>query len=153
MKEKNFFLRLKASSPMFLEKTDVSITSILSLRKKSPYSELFWSAYSRIRTEYWEILRISPYSVQMRENADQSNYKYGHFSRRVYRNRSFSVELNTNILSSFIDHIFFIHKKVWICSLYKDLIRQLTPYNVCFSSWYISFLCSLLSSFHFLLAF
>ena len=75
MKEKNFSLRLKASSPMFLEKTDVSITSILSLRKISPYLELFWSEFSRIRTEYWEILRISPYSVQMRENADQSNYK------------------------------------------------------------------------------
>ena len=38
----------------------------LVLRKKCPYSELFWSAYSRIRTEYGEILRISPYSVRMR---------------------------------------------------------------------------------------
>ena len=28
-----------------------------SLRKKCPYSELFWSAFSRIRTEYGEILR------------------------------------------------------------------------------------------------
>ena len=45
----------------------------LTLRKKCPYSELFWSAripkFSRIRTEYGEILRISPYSVIMRENA------------------------------------------------------------------------------------
>ena len=29
-----------------------------SLREKCPYSELFWSAFSRIRTEYGEILRI-----------------------------------------------------------------------------------------------
>ena len=30
-----------------------------TLRKKYPYSELFWSAFSRIRTEYGEIsLRI-----------------------------------------------------------------------------------------------
>ena len=39
-----------------------------SLRKKCPYSELFWSAFSHIRTEYGEILRIFPYSVRMREN-------------------------------------------------------------------------------------
>ena len=30
-----------------------------------PYSELFLSAYSRIRTKYGEILRIFSYSVQM----------------------------------------------------------------------------------------
>ena len=43
-----------------------------ALRKKYPYSELFWSAFSRIRTEY---------SVEMRENTDQNNSEYGHFSR------------------------------------------------------------------------
>ena len=42
--------------------------------KKFPYSELFWSAFFHIRTEYGEILRISPYSVQIREN----NSEYGH---------------------------------------------------------------------------
>ena len=51
-----------------------------SVRENCVYLELFWSAFSRIRTEYGEILRISPYSVQMREKADQNNYKYGHFS-------------------------------------------------------------------------
>ena len=50
-----------------------------AMRKKCPYSELFWSAFSRIWTEYGEVLRISPYSVRMRENADQNNSKYGHF--------------------------------------------------------------------------
>ena len=43
--------------------------------------ELFWSVFSRIWTEYREILRISPYSVRMRENADQKNSESGHFSR------------------------------------------------------------------------
>ena len=33
----------------------------------------FWSVFSRIRTEYGKILRISPYSVRMRENMDQKN--------------------------------------------------------------------------------
>ena len=51
------------------------------LRKNCPYSELFWSAFSRIWTKYEEILRISPYSVRTRENAHQNNSEYGHFSR------------------------------------------------------------------------
>ena len=51
----------------------------LTLRKACPYSELFWSAFSRIRTEYGKIIRVSPYSVRMRENTDQSNSEYGHF--------------------------------------------------------------------------
>ena len=46
-----------------------------------PYSEFFWSVFSRIRTEYGEILRISPYSVRMWENTDQKNSEYGHFLR------------------------------------------------------------------------
>ena len=35
----------------------------------------FWSVFSRIRTEYEEILRISPYSVRMRENTDQKKLR------------------------------------------------------------------------------
>ena len=35
------------------------------LHKKCPYLDLFWSAFSRIQTEYGEIQSISPYSVQM----------------------------------------------------------------------------------------
>ena len=40
----------------------------LELRKRCPCSELLLSVFSRIRTEYREILCISPYSVQVREN-------------------------------------------------------------------------------------
>ena len=53
----------------------------MALRKKCPYSELFWFAFSRIRIEYGEIRIISPYSAQMRGNTDQNNSKYGHFLR------------------------------------------------------------------------
>ena len=35
----------------------------------------FWSVFSRIRTEYGEILRISPYSVRMQENTDQKKLR------------------------------------------------------------------------------
>ena len=37
----------------------------------------------RIQTEYEEILRIYPNSVQMRKNTDQKNSEYGHFLRSV----------------------------------------------------------------------
>ena len=52
-----------------------------TLRKKCPYSELFWSAFSPIWTEDGEIRSISSYSVRMQENADQNNSEYDHFSR------------------------------------------------------------------------
>ena len=50
---------------------------IVALREKCPYSELCWSAFSRIRSEYGEILDISLYSVRMGENAAQNNSEYG----------------------------------------------------------------------------
>ena len=52
-----------------------------TLRKTCPYSELFWSVFSRIWTEHGEILRISPYLVGIRENTNQNNSEYGHFLR------------------------------------------------------------------------
>ena len=55
----------------------------LSLHKKCPYSGLFWSVFSRIRTEYEEIRNISLYSVRMQENTDQNNSEYRPFSRNV----------------------------------------------------------------------
>ena len=64
-------------------------TLSIALRKKCPYSELFWSAFSGIRIEYGEILRVSPYSVRMQENADQNNSEYGHFSLSVEGEKSF----------------------------------------------------------------
>ena len=51
----------------------------MTVPEMCPYSELFWSVFSRIRTENGEILRISPYSVRIRENTDQNNSEYGHF--------------------------------------------------------------------------
>ena len=56
----------------------------LSLRKKCPNSELFWSVFSRIRSEYGEVPHISPYSVWMWEETDQNNSEYGYFPRSVY---------------------------------------------------------------------
>ena len=67
---------------MFNVFSPVSRKQVLhSLHENCPYSELFRSAFSRIRTECGEILRISPYSVRLRENADQNNSEYGHYLR------------------------------------------------------------------------
>ena len=52
-----------------------------SLRKKCSYSELFWSVFSNIRTEYGEVRSISPYSIRMRKNAYQNTSECGYFSR------------------------------------------------------------------------
>ena len=48
----------------------------LALLEKCAYSELFWSTFSRIRTEYGEVIRIW-------ENVDQNNSEYGHVLRSV----------------------------------------------------------------------
>ena len=50
----------------------------LSLREKCPYFGFFWSVFSGIQTSYSD---ISPCSVQMRENTDQTNSEYGHFTQ------------------------------------------------------------------------
>ena len=63
---------------------DKGFPTTISLRKKFPYLELFRSKYFHIRTEYGEILHISPYSVRIRENADQNNSECGHFSRSIF---------------------------------------------------------------------
>ena len=58
-------------------------STCLLLHKQRPHSELFWSVFSRIWTEYGEIGSISPYSVRMRENTGHNNSEYKHFSRSV----------------------------------------------------------------------
>ena len=54
----------------FIEGRVLHVEVKQSLRKKCPYSELFWSAFSRIWTEYREMQSMSPYSVRIRENTD-----------------------------------------------------------------------------------
>ena len=55
-----------------------------SLREKLPYLEIFWSIFSHFRTQYGHIRSICPYSFRMRENTDQKNSEYGHFSLSAY---------------------------------------------------------------------
>ena len=93
-----------------------AVTRISTLRKKCPYSDLFWSAFFRIRTEYGEIRSISLYSVQIRENADQNNSEYGHFSHSAK-----DMVSSNNTLSNTGNHIL---KTQWIpkCSKAKRVV-------------------------------
>ena len=43
--------------------------------KSIQIQSFFWSVFSCIRTEYGEILRISPYSVRMPKNTDQKKLR------------------------------------------------------------------------------
>ena len=74
------YLRLsQIDDGVFPKKQFMSFNPWLSLRKKCSYSEIFWSVFCRIRTEYGEILGISSHSVWMPENLDQKNSEYGQF--------------------------------------------------------------------------
>ena len=74
----------------------------VSLREKCWYSVFFWSV-SRIWTEYREIVCIFPYSVEMRENTDQKNSEYGHFSSSVYFDLCFCSLINTSLCCNNIE--------------------------------------------------
>ena len=67
---------------------------------------LFRFVFSRILTEYGEIRSLSPYSVWMRENTDQNNSEYDHFSRsailRIFDIIEYHLMLNPQLnLKSF----------------------------------------------------
>ena len=69
----------------------------ITLHKKFSYWQLFWSVFSRIQTEY---------SVRVRENIDQNNSEYGHFSRSV-RHQFDIQQYYMNILCTFdFIHVF-----------------------------------------------
>ena len=52
-----------------------------ALCEKYPYSEIFWSLFSRIWTEYGDLLCKCPNSLKIRENVDEKNFECAHFLR------------------------------------------------------------------------
>ena len=86
---------------------------LCTMRENCPYSELFWSVFCRIWTEYEEILRISSYSVRIRENADQNNSEYGHFY----------VMITSDLLILFDDsaYLVMLFDTLLICSIFQFL--------------------------------
>ena len=58
----------------YSKKNKKTILALISHCVKSvQISRIFWFLFSRIRTEYGDFLRKSPYSVRMRENKDEKN--------------------------------------------------------------------------------
>ena len=96
------------------------------LAKKYPYSDLFWSAFSRSRTEYGETLCISSYSVRMQENADQNNSEYGHFSRSasswLYNKITVSLPNDSTSNLSYGNNLF----KISHTYVYSDILGEFT---------------------------
>ena len=74
-------------------------SSLIKLREECPYSEVFYTLFSRIRTEYGEILRITPYSARMWKNADQKIPEYGYILR--------SLIYDWNLICQDSDHVLF----------------------------------------------
>ena len=68
---------------------------------KYPYSEFFWYIFSRIRTEYRDILRISPYSVQTLKNTVQRTPNTGTFYAVLTTNDNDTNDLGTNYMAIF----------------------------------------------------
>ena len=79
--------------------TEQKQKSKYTLREKCPYAEFFWSVFSRILTEYENLRTISLYSV--RENTDQKNSKYRHFSRSDMKHNNHKNALKINPLRHF----------------------------------------------------
>ena len=103
------------------------------LLEKCPYLKLFWSAFSRIRTEYGEILSISPYSIRMRENTDQKNSEYGHFSRSVRRHLliffiravlTWQTYKNMTVCSYHVMYAFQSDSALYSCLNVKELLAR-----------------------------
>ena len=57
-------------------------------------------------TEYGETLRISLYSVQMRENVDQNNCEYAHFSRIGIYSNTYNGAFLQRLLTAFNRYLF-----------------------------------------------
>ena len=68
---------------------------------KCPYSEFFWYIFSRIRTEYRDILHISPYSVQTLKNTVQRTPNTGTFYAVLTTNDNDTNDLGTNYMAIF----------------------------------------------------
>ena len=95
----------------------------MSLREKCLGSKFFWSVVSRILTGYGEILRISPYSVQVQENTDQKSSKYGHFSCSVGQKYK-SIATPEEFLKTFDEKLFKIHWAILVTEFFFGIVAD-----------------------------
>ena len=109
--------KLNVNVKILLHAAVLSFRRLLHCLKSVQIRSFFWSVFSGIRTEYGEIRSISPYSVQMRENADMNNSDFRyllHSENYALRFLKITVTQTCNILLIF--HLEFL---VYQC---KDLL-------------------------------
>ena len=104
----------------------------VALHKKCPYSEFFWSVFSRIQN------LVSPYSVRMRENTNQKkNSEYGHFSHNVKCSSYFPEHLRLLVTCEEAKNIaltpslFFILFLIVFTNMNVNLYVRNTKHNIC----------------------
>ena len=97
----------KVERQMFKDKP----TPLLAIHcvKSVQIRRFFWPVFSRIRTEYGEILRIFPYSVRMRENKNQKKLRIWILFTQWIKMWNFYTTLMQRLVIFFahILHIFF----------------------------------------------
>ena len=70
-----------------------------SFREKYPYLEFFYSVFPHIGTKDRDMRSISLHSVQRRENTDQKNSEYRHFSCSDNSNKNFIHKLPRELMN------------------------------------------------------
>ena len=89
------------------------------------FSELFWSLFFRIRG-------ISPHPVQMRNNADQNNSKYGQFPRSDI----FKFNLSRVLIEWLFWQTYKIQKQLAIKGVFKNF-AIITRKHLCWNVFLI----------------
>ena len=120
----NWWIHIKGlneilSDPPYILKIVFNRHYVKSARNRSS----FWSVFSRIRTECGEIRSISPYSVRMRDNTDQKNSEYGHFSRSASRHSLSWILKNACLLRARKLHI--LAPTLWSTGLKTEVYLHL----------------------------
>ena len=93
----------------------------------------FWSVFSRIRTEYREILSIYPYSVPMRENADQKKLRIWTIFTR-WHSQKLSIFSGQPLL-------ILLHQKVQAIEIVPNLFTKRTAWKTSSTSEFYSGPC------------
>ena len=75
-----FYFKCTSQIEIYMQGDHLSFFERKSLRRKCPYSDFFWSAFSCIRAQYGDLQSKSRCSVQMRQNTNQENSENEHFS-------------------------------------------------------------------------
>ena len=93
----------------------------------------FWTVFSRIHAEYGEILRISPYSVRMRQNTDQKRLRiWTLFTQCPLKWKTFSENLrfsDSQVLRFFLYRNFLKISHQWLPIPHWNLFNIRNHYN------------------------